>query len=541
MSLSAAGRYPRYRAPAGDGEKLCVPPWSEAGKLLERNREAIPSRGGDLFGHSIAELTQAARSAVLDAATSYTRSYADVEVPSDPALPFVLTGHQPGFVHPGVWLKNFAAAGLAEDAGGVAISLVIDSDLCRDSSILVPAGDAANPRSEHVTFDAAATQIPWEERKLLDRGLWESFGTRTAEAIQPLAPEPLVRAWWPDAVDITGEQERLSRAVSQARHALELAWGNKSLEIPQSLVCQTAPFRQFATSLLAEAQQFREAHNHSLNDYRHEHRLRNRAQPVPDLVVEDGWIEAPFWLWSTADLSRRAVFVQPRPDQLLVSDRAGFTDALPHSGNGDTSAAVERLADWEMRGVKLRPRALATTMYARLFLADVFIHGIGGAKYDQVTDAICERLFGIRPPEHVTLTGTLRLPIPHVVDAPDRERRLRRTLRELTFHPERGLTDARLSAEDRRKVDQWTEQKRTWARTAKTSGSAAERHRQIVAANAALSAWTAPQREQIQRELAELDARRRASQLLDSREYAFCLFPRELLQIFLLDFSSRMS
>ena len=36
-------------------------------------------------------------------------------------------------------------------------------------------------------------------------------------------------------------------------------------------------------------------------------------------------------------------------------------------------------------GVKIRPRAILTTLYSRLFLSDLFIHGIGGAKYDAWT------------------------------------------------------------------------------------------------------------------------------------------------------------
>ena len=51
-------------------------------------------------------------------------------------------------------------------------------------------------------------------------------------------------------------------------------------------------------------------------------------------------------------------------------------------------------------------------MYARLFLADLFIHGIGGAKYDELTDELMRRFFKIEPPEFLTLTGTLLLPFP---------------------------------------------------------------------------------------------------------------------------------
>ncbi len=51
-------------------------------------------------------------------------------------------------------------------------------------------------------------------------------------------------------------------------------------------------------------------------------------------------------------------------------------------------------------------------MFARLVLSDVFIHGIGGAKYDQLTDAIVRRFFGVEPPGYLVATATLKLPLP---------------------------------------------------------------------------------------------------------------------------------
>ena len=47
----------------------------------------------------------------------------------------------------------------------------------------------------------------------------------------------------------------------------------------------------------------------------------------------------------------------------------------------------------ESEGIRLRPRALTTTMYLRLAMGDLFLHGIGGAKYDQLTDRIIEHFF----------------------------------------------------------------------------------------------------------------------------------------------------
>ncbi len=539
--MTPSGRYPQYRAPTGDGQTLCAPPWNETSELLSSNRAQLEARSGELHGRSFLELAQAARAAVLTAAVAYTRSYADVDVAADSDQPLILTGHQPGFVHPGVWLKNFAAARLAQDAYGVAISLVIDSDLCRSTSIRVPAGGVEHPRGEQVAYDQMTAQVPYEERRIADLSTWQSFGSRTSKTIAPLVSDPLIHQWWPEAVGGGQAQGMLAPAMSQTRHQLELAWHAGSLEIPQSLVCRTAPFRWFATALLGSADRFRTAHNEALAEYRQIHRLRNHAQPVPNLAAQDGWTEAPFWIWSSDDPTRRALFVKQTSGQLLLTDRAGWQATLPWRPDGDGASAVERLAEWESHGVKLRTRALVTTMFARLLLADVFIHGVGGAKYDQVTNAICERFFGFQPPPHLTLTGTLRLPISHESVPPDKARQLQQALRNLRYHPEANLELAALAEGDRQRVSQLLEQKHTWVHTTKTADNGATRHRHIVSSNTALAAWTAPQREQLEAELSDSLRQLRANQLLESREYPFCLFPREQLRIFLLDFLSKMA
>ena len=60
----------------------------------------------------------------------------------------------------------------------------------------------------------------------------------------------------------------------------------------------------------------------------------------------------------------------------------------------------------------------------------------------------------------------------------------------------------------------------------------------IVAANRSLQPYVASQRAEIELQLAQASKRARAHRVLDSREYAFCLFPPEMLQHFVLDFSS---
>ena len=61
--------------------------------------------------------------------------------------------------------------------------------------------------------------------------------------------------------------------------------------------------------------------------------------------------------------------------------------------------------------LRVRPKAITLTMFARLCMADLFIHGIGGGRYDRVTGAVIQETFGCPPPPYVVATATLLLPL----------------------------------------------------------------------------------------------------------------------------------
>jgi hypothetical protein len=538
--VTAVPGYARYRAPSESGQKLAVPPWHEMGELVSANGRWRAHADVELSGRSLADLASQARRELVDRARRYTAAYAgdgDVNVDVDQA-PLILTGHQPGFVHPGVWLKNFAAGELADAHDGAAVHLIIDGDACRTASILVPAGSVESPRLESVAFDEATAAMPWEERTIADSATWRTFADRVREAAPHLVRQPMLDDWWPTAVARGEATGRLGVALSQARHLAEIKWGRPNLELPQSELCQTGAFRHFVAHLLKNLPRFATAYNDALAAYRREHHLRNPAQPAPNLAADGVWLEAPLWLWSAADPRRRAVFARVNDNQVLVSDRGGFEGALPIGGAGLDDAAQE-LARWEAAGHKLRSRALITTMFARLALADLFIHGIGGAKYDQATDDIAHRFFGTAPPPFATLSGTLRLPIDHPAASDADLRRLRQQLRELRFHPETHLALDQLAGVSRTAAAAAVAEKRSWVSTAKTPQTAADRHEAITAANHALQAFVDAPRRHIEAELARQSDRLRASRILDSREFAFCLYPRPLLEQFLLDFAAQ--
>jgi hypothetical protein len=75
--------------------------------------------------------------------------------------------------------------------------------------------------------------------------------------------------------------------------------------------------------------------------------------------------------------------------------------------------------------------------------------------------------------------------------------------------------------------------KRQWIETPKSPENARERHVAIASANAALQPYLADRRRAIKNRCHELQQQKRASAILQSREYSFCLFPRRQFEALL--------
>jgi hypothetical protein len=77
--------------------------------------------------------------------------------------------------------------------------------------------------------------------------------------------------------------------------------------------------------------------------------------------------------------------------------------------------------------------------------------------------------------------------------------------------------------------------KERWVRTQKAPENARERHLAITAANHALQPYLSEMLFELERQCDAAVQRMRASAILESREYAFCLYPRRHFEMLLLD------
>jgi hypothetical protein len=167
-------------------------------------------------------------------------------------------------------------------------------------------------------------------------------------------------------------------------------------------------------------------------------------------------------------------------------------------------------------------------MYARLVLGDLFLHGIGGGKYDHLTDRIVRRFFGLQPPHYLVISATALLFQDQTPPLRERIHELRQRMRELRFHPERHAVPSE-------EVARLTREKLERIASPAAAGQGRDRHLAIEQLNAALQKHLTISPQQAVAELEHLTAELRRATALASREFSFCLFPERVLCPLLLD------
>ena len=533
--MDQAARFPdqRLRAPSEHGQALIHPAATTAEGSMLAYREQLSQHGHRSWaGKPWSEIVSAARHDLLEKAFQHSSQYLDPSSHQENSSPrIVLLGHQPELFHPGVWFKNFFAHHLAQQLSAVCINLLIDNATLDSAAIQVPAGNPEAPGIETVAFDQSVAPVPFEVRDVQDQDTFLTFADRTQKTIGHWIHNPMIEELWPRVIDGHRATGNLGLALARGRHQLEQAAGIQNLDVPLSTICESESFDWFVSCILCQLPRFWDIHNTSLEAYRQAHRVRSKSHPVPVLESDDPWLEAPFWIWSRDNPERRPLYVSQQGNQLELTDRDELTCSLSLPREGNAQSIVEQLAAYRSEGICIRPRALITTLYARLVLGDLFIHGIGGGRYDQLTNVIVERFFELAPPDFLTVTATLQLPIELPEFQEQALRDVETQLREIRFSPERYLPQ---EASDSRGSDPAQEQlvleKEALLGTVK-SGQAptATWHQDLQRVNEQLQIFAARSRKELEKKRNIMKSAAQQQSRLGSREFSFCLFPQETL------------
>lgn len=516
------------------------PALSEGIAWAEANRKLLDTPTVSLQGRSLRQLREWSRREILRLANDYTQALTgrSVGAVDESALLFA-SGHQPELYHPGVWIKNFAVAEWARRADGIGLNFVIDNDTVGKREITIPTGNRTHPSQSTIAFDQETSSGPWEEATLGDQEQFQQFPSRVADHMRSWGIDAIVTDYWPTESVASGRG--LRDVFTASRMQLERQWGVGNLEVPLSSVCETDPFLWFAGWLLAQPKRFQEVHNQALAEFRIVNGVRSQSRPVPDLICQNGWIESPFWIWRAGDSGRSRLFTRREGRETILSDGTQEIIRFPLDESMDACCAVEALRELPEQGIRLRTRALTTTLFTRLCLSDLFVHGIGGAKYDEVTDRLIARLLGLPAPKFMTLSCTLHLPLAKPFDVTEPElTRLREKQRDLRWNPERWLDGAenpevaRLIARKQQLIQEHSNRPpASGPDRQRIRRENRQRHQELRAISDELSRWTQTRETQLASEVERTTAELAANQVLRSREFPFILYPPETLREFL--------
>ena len=407
--------FSRLQTPDEHGKVLIEPSASTWGAAARRNHETLRKSATLLLGSTLSEWRRRTRQTIM--------GRDDVMV--------IVVGHQPEFLHAGVWAKRVVAARLAAAVEGCAVNLVVDHDAPRVTGLAVPSVRGGRASLSQVAIPQLPAGHPYEFMPRQSPQSIANFERTIRDALGERFSASQIPAFL-EGLNARNAEEGWVGQFNAGLGAIESTFG---ISITERRV-SSLPISPLLVDMLLNARHFAGRYNSALAAYRQRYRVRGRQRPIPDLRVDSDRCEVPVWAYR-ANEPRCRLFVR-RADAVvdLFADDTQIgelrADVLEREGGLDD--ALAGLGGWQ-----IRPRALALTIWARLLLADLFIHGIGGAKYDRISDTIINDYYGVTPPDMVCVSATLHLDLPYGDVTASAVRTMRRAIRDLTYNPQKCL------------------------------------------------------------------------------------------------------
>jgi len=388
MSLTAA-RYDRWKAPAADGELLI---WPAVDQLL---RDTVENQ------HRLRDATSARiQNIPLAEVRGRLRSWLGHSDES----PIIGTGHQTELYHAGVWAKDVLIDTVATKLNGKAIHFAVDTDEPKHLQLRCPRGSVPlidDPGTDARWIGLLPAPTPAHLAEIEQKLAHASSNWHFQSLLGPFLSN-MKRQAMHDA--------NLPAALTDSLHEIDWKLGLRHHAMLASPIWMSAPYLVFVHHALARIDRFSQDYNASLAEYRAENKIRSIGRPMPDLSCTSDGCEAPFWIDSLGDGTRRRAAVR-RESSGRFALEAPNGDPFTFDPAADGWDAAERLRRWLVsQQLRLSPRALTLTAVLRLLVVDQFVHGIGGGQYDQVLDGLISRHFAIDPPRFSVTTATLFFP-----------------------------------------------------------------------------------------------------------------------------------
>lgn len=365
------------------------PPYASWSAILQRN---IDSRSGLSSVLGEAGLV-AIRAEVMEHARRYSQYLSDTaaergvilgdsaeHVASDDRNGIVMAGHQPVVFHPGLFFKTELLSKLAREAQAFGVHVVIDTDEGNLCEISWPHVEGEQLIARRATIASAPAQDGREPARPI---LYSSQRLKPMDEIRGIFAE-MHSDLQSSGLLREAERARKIGAVYERLAGLSLVEANSIArwsverrgyrEVPLSTLLKKTSLRLVLSELTRDSERLFRSYNGSLERYRREHSIKNAANPFPNLKTEGGSYELPLWL--IADSERKPLWSNDSWDKQTSEDSY------------------------------LATRGSITTMLLRGYCSDLFIHGLGGGKYDRFVTMFASDHWGVELPSFVVASRT---------------------------------------------------------------------------------------------------------------------------------------
>ncbi len=470
---------PEPRIPEENGEYVFSSGNGDIPSCLKDNAQKLSQVDQKIGGCDFQLLRNSLREKILKQACDYSNQEARG------GQKILATGHQPLFYHPGILSKELTL----EKFNGqfVCINFSVDTDVTTEISAKVPFRREGRYLTHQLVLIDNSQKSVFAKLKTPSLKTIENFAQMVTERLKSLENNK-IKKWADQFLQIAMDNgENYSNYRDWFAFSTRDFLKSNYLQLPISQVWETEEAKLFIADILNRYEQFRNHYNQALEDY------QKKYGNLPASKLTRG--ELPFWTVS-AHGEREKVFV----DDLEGSGKVGET--------------------------LLYPRAITLTLFCRLFLCDLFIHGVGGARYESATDQIIKGVYRVTPPKYAFISLTLHLPEPKPKVQKTQRKNLEEGLRILEENPEKYARCPGIGEEERGGIQSLLDEKNELVgRLKSNNGHNEEVIERLNLVNKELEGMLSDIKSDWERKLAELKVALHDKRIIEARDYPFFFYP----------------
>ncbi|MCP4298732.1 MAG: hypothetical protein GY786_24375 [Proteobacteria bacterium] len=416
---------------------------------------------------------------------------------------------------------------IAKKMNGIGINMVVDNDAGNDNCLNIPAINDLDSSTEKMEYHPGLRNLAFEEVRYADSTQLLAFQESALKLLHNPDMAKTFEKFMNMVITLSGETLQFSDLFTYSRHAFLTRFGISNMEVPVSHISETDSFLNFFLHITANLKRFVDIYNANLREYRRLKKISSKANPLPDLMEKGFVVEMPFWMWKKNE-PRKSLFASVANDsRISIICENKIVEHFDFGERNRSTDNLERLKVLISKGIKIRPKAIANTMYSRLFFSDLFVHGIGGAKYDLITNEIIREFFCVEPPEYATISATLHLPYkPHEASKED-VNSLKHTIKDMGHNPERYASDEIMKDIEMRSMV--SEKKDLISRKTNDSKEKHLTFGRIKQLNRLMKKKISPLIKEKEKEMEDLEKKLKYNSIVTNRDYPFCLYPETML------------